>query len=288
MDRKTFPLRILPINSLKLFSAVPQEAVRKLAAEIESTGFLRNPIAVSLLESGEYGVLDGETRTKALEQLCVRDILAQIVDPSDPLASIGCWRHLVDQDSMRLLREAASRARLVIRKGNEPSVSNIDRCLGVTFRDGERFEIVLGSDGVLETNKRLRDLILSYSTEKQPARIGSREVDELDGTEHDEIRGSATAKDVDASTADESVLINFPHYGYPELKYLSSLNEELPPYLLEVSFPRRYLGVNLTLKILADNVSIAVKNEFLDQLLRMRLCSCRAAYYSQSVILMNG
>ena len=79
LDAADIQLRFVPLDRLLLHEEDDPYRVKRLILSLQREGRLRNPPIVAE-NGGNYIVLDGATRTTALREMGLRDVVVQIVD----------------------------------------------------------------------------------------------------------------------------------------------------------------------------------------------------------------
>ncbi|MBU1317647.1 MAG: ParB N-terminal domain-containing protein [candidate division Zixibacteria bacterium] len=275
MSHHWHPLRIIGTDLLRPLSSLSEPITRRLAAGMAAAGIQKNPIAVASVGSSEFIILDGVARWSALKRLGIRDALTQVVDLDDPLSKLSSWNHVVRHLTARELENMASKLKLTLSTAEE-TVSIHDRHIGADtlvalLGDDKTYRIEFDRSDLISFNQTLSRLITAYSANSQVIRLPSESL--IDGSLISRTGGEAH--------------ITLPVYTQSEVSHLMKSGYLLPPHTLCYSFPCRYLGIRISLDILSQDVPSDDKNGFLDELIRMRLSRSRAAYYPQSVFLMN-
>jgi L-serine kinase (ADP) len=80
--------RLVPIESLRPHERVESADVERLAREIRTGGFVREPIWIA---DGEGVILNGHHRYAALQRLGVRKVPVWAVEYADPAMELGRW-----------------------------------------------------------------------------------------------------------------------------------------------------------------------------------------------------
>src|SRR5581483_3330233 len=83
MEAKELNLSIVSLDDVLLHEEIEHKRVDKLIERLRADRVLKNPPIVTKVENGDttrYIVLDGASRSTALRELNVPDILVQIVD----------------------------------------------------------------------------------------------------------------------------------------------------------------------------------------------------------------
>ncbi len=275
MKRPWHSIRIVPTESLKPQSHASKWSVRKLVNEISTDCMQRSPVAVAPTGDGQYVILDGISRWKALERLRVSDIMVQVVNPDDPGLQLSSWRHLISHLTPAELEKMLGRKKLEWQKsyadgGSEECHEQKDTVL-VTLSDRSNYSIALDRSDLVGFNRKLCKLITGYSANTQVIRL----------------HGEPRTPDAHSLNGRGQALVVLPEYSMREVTEILDAGELLPPHMLCYSFPRRFLGINVSLKILTADVPVSEKNIFLDELMQMRLSQSKATFYPNSVFLMN-
>lgn len=275
MKRPWHSIRIVPTDSLKPQSLTSEWSVRKLVNEISTDCMQRNPVAVAPSGNGKYMILDGNSRWLALKQLRVNDVMVQIVEPGDPGLQLSSWCHLISHLTPAELEKMLGRKKLEWQK----TYSNdaVEGCpaqedsVFVILSDRSLYRIALDRSDLVGFNRKLCKLITGYSTNTQVVRL----------------HGEPCTPDAHSLNGRGQALVVLPLYSTRDVTEILDAGELLPPHMLCYSFPRRFLGINVSLKILSADVPVSEKNIFLDELMRMRLSQSKATFYPNSVFLMN-
>lgn len=275
MRRPWHTIRIVPTESLKQQSHASKWSVRKLVNEISIDCMQRNPVAVAPTGDGQYVILDGISRWKAFGKLRVNDIMVQVVNLDDPGLKLSSWRHLISHLTTTELERMLGRKELEWKKsysdsGGEELHAEKDTVL-VTLSDRSNYSIALDRSDLIGFNRTLSQLITGYSANTQLVRL------------HGEPRNPGAH----SLNRQGQALVVLPAYDMKEVNQILDAGELLPPHMLCYSFPRRFLGINVSLKILSADVPVSEKNVFIDELMRMRLSQSKATFYPNSVFLMN-
>lgn len=90
------PLRVVPLGRVFPHENVDHKRVNRLARRLDEEGRLGNPPIVTEAGDGRYMVLDGATRTAAMQQLGFPHAIVQVVNTEDGLG-LKTWHHLIRQ-----------------------------------------------------------------------------------------------------------------------------------------------------------------------------------------------
>jgi len=90
------PLRVVPMDKIFPHENVDHKRVNRLAKRLEQDGRLGNPPVVTEVGDGRYMVLDGATRTTAMQQLHFPHAIVQVINSEDGLG-LKTWYHAIQQ-----------------------------------------------------------------------------------------------------------------------------------------------------------------------------------------------
>jgi hypothetical protein len=243
-----------------LTSTSPRHTAR-LAEWIASERSLRHPLLVSKI-GGRTVVLDGNSRLSAARRLDLPDLLVQELPSEflpDPLrmpamAVLGIGREVVE----RVLEED------FVRVGSPPADALVVHLPGGEIR-------AQAADGVQpralwSTYKRIVTALAMTSDVVPVSRGTSPLLHNYPPAPHD-------------------ALVVPPPLDLDTLGYLSLLDAPLPWGAMQVPFPRRILGINLSLAVLRAPERPEEKTDFVRDLVRLRLSERRVHLYDAPVYL---
>ena len=98
MELHNLRLQIIPTQSALLHEETDFNRVNRLKKYIADQGYLKNPPIVGKMISNNqihYIVLDGATRTTALHELNIPDILVQVVECGAGGITLEAWNHVL-------------------------------------------------------------------------------------------------------------------------------------------------------------------------------------------------
>lgn len=102
------PLRVVPIERIFAHENIDIKRVNRLAKRLDSEGRLGNPPIVTEVGDGRYMVLDGATRSAAMQQLNFPHAIVQVINSEDGLG-LKTWfhsiRHIAENALLKLLSE---------------------------------------------------------------------------------------------------------------------------------------------------------------------------------------
>jgi hypothetical protein len=235
----------------------PRE-VDRLGTELRTQGVLRHPLLVTDLAERRV-VLDGNARLAAALQLGLPDILIQKV-PAETLP-----------DPLRLPALA------VIGVGRE----EILRVADGRFRAGSRakrdaLHLALRPDEVLvmDDDPTAPEAIWETLRHVVTALRGVSDVVPLSGSPGGRAHPWPAAA---------SAVLQPPPLSLERLGLLINAGVLLPSGVLSIPVPRRILGINLSLSILAAAEQSVEKAEFVRDLVRLRISERRIHYYDAPI-----
>jgi len=267
-------LKIVPTESLEPLCLECENSIRQAVDYLKRDGHQKSPLAITGTDNGKSVILDGISRWAAFRKLGVKDILVQVVPQKDSNLILSSWRHIVNHLTSKELGQIAAKLKLDMSPINPEelnigTLSHNDRVIALTG-DNSAYQINIDRSDIVDFTQKLRSLVQAYSSNSQVIKIASEP-----GSNAHLYYGRGAA------------FMILPTYRKSEVDNLYQAGEKLPANLLCFSFPRRFLGIKISLSILSEDVSAEEKNGFLDELLKMRMSYSRATYYPQSVYLMN-
>ncbi|MCP4356740.1 MAG: hypothetical protein GY796_01825 [Chloroflexi bacterium] len=90
------PLRVVPLKRIFPHENIDPKRVNRLAKRLDEDGRLGNPPIVTEVGDGRYMVLDGATRTAAMQQLKFPHAIVQVINSEDGLG-LKTWYHVIQQ-----------------------------------------------------------------------------------------------------------------------------------------------------------------------------------------------
>lgn len=267
-------LRVAPLAALRLHETCDEARVQRLTARLQSEGVLRNPPIVAPLGDGQsYVVLDGATRTTALQRLGVRDVLVQVVNYDDPAVELHTWHHLVTG----LSRETCARA---IRDAVGLSCAHTSTAEAqAAVERGEALAAIVWRDGVACAIGREETATLAL---QDRAGLLVRLVDAYLASGAKVFRvGADCFDDAVAQAEDSAALIFFPRLRPADILTLAANSARLPAGVTRHVIPNRALRVNLSLDFLRRDKPLTEKNAWLAEMIRQRMASKGIRYYAE-------
>jgi hypothetical protein len=251
-------LDVVACSQLSPSAVTRPREVDRLAAELRAQGVLRHPLLVTDLAERRV-VLDGNTRLAAALKLGLPDILIQTVPVEtlpDPLrlpdlAVIGVGRE-------EILRVADDRF--------HPGSGGNRQALRLALRPDEVLvmpEEPTAPQAIWET---LRHFVTALR--------GVCDVVPLSGS---------PGRYLHPWPAAASAVLRPPPLSLERLALMINAGVLLPSGVLSIPVPRRILGINLSLTILAAPEQSVEKAEFVRDLVRLRISERRIHYYDAPI-----
>lgn len=267
-------LRIVSLDELRLHEEVEERRVAGVAERLRSDGILKNPPVVAPLGGdGGYVVLDGANRYTALGNLGYPHALVQVVDYHREV-ELDTWSHLLTgTDTGSLLELIGAGSGLPLRPDNL-----IDARAQLTWReiaaylacpDGKVYTVG-GGIGLPTQVSHLSRFVNSYTDQVTIHRVKSEELEPLKPY-YDEI----------------AALVIFSHYTPREIIGLAAHGEKLSAGITRHIIHGRALRLNLPLGVLAEKISLAEKNSWLNQWIKEKLKRKEIRFYQESTYLFD-
>lgn len=265
-------LRIVPLAALRLHETCDEARVEGLVARLRDEGVLRNPPIVAQLDDNQnYVVLDGATRTTALQQLGIRDIVVQVVSYDDPGVKLRTWHHLVTNINCETcaiaIRQTAglscghtspSEAQMAVERG--------EALAAVMWNDGTTCAIGKGDPTARDLNSRatlLTRMVDAYLA--HGAKIFRLGTDHLSS----DYMGEATA------------VVIFPRVRPADILELTANGARLPAGITRHVIPNRALRLNLPLEVLGEDKPLKEKNAWLAEMIQQKMMAKGIRYYTE-------
>ncbi len=270
-------LRFVPLDRLLLHEEDDPYRTKRLVLTLQHDGKLRNPPLVAE-QDGYYIVLDGATRTTALREMGMRDVLVQIVDYYAEEVQLFSWNHvLAGLSHNRLLATLADVEGVTLQPVDADTACrrlgtrDILACL--VMRNGAWFAVL--ADGAAEpTNEQRADLLCRFVGEYR----GKTEVHRT--VENDLL---ALIKEYPTLTG----VIIFPTFSPAEVAHVALNGSKVPMGITRHIVAGRALGLNAPLEMLTDAQSLEAKNVWLEDLILQRLKVNKVRLYQEPVIVFD-
>ncbi len=269
-------LRIVPVHALQLHEEDDPRRVKQLMKYLVRDGKLKNPIIVAELTDrpGKFVVLDGATRTSALEKLEVSTALVQVVDYLSPNIELKVWHHVISGfPPHRILSGLSSMHDLKVRPTdsnfNVPDLGSMRILACLTLREESKFVVLIEGD-VYELAMRLCDMVSIYRGKAVVHR--SAEVNLVNLIEE---------------YPDMTTVVSFPQFTPAEIMQIASNGNKVPMGITRHLITGRALGLCAPLELLRSEESLEAKNQWLAQQIRHRLHGNKIRLYQEPVFIFD-
>lgn len=269
-------LKIVPVSALQLHEEDDPYRVKKLITYLQRDGKLNNPIIVAEQKGKPetYVVLDGATRTSALQEMGIPYSIVQIVDYSSPRIELKVWHHvIVGFPSHRILSNlSALPAMSVLQMEKDQSLTELAQrrasaCL--TLREGQNFAISHNGD-INDEADQLCELVATYRGKAEVHRAAEVELPSL-------LR----------EYPDLTTIVSFPPFTPSEILKIAANGNKVPMGITRHLIAGRALGLGMPLEVLKDNDTLEAKNEWLEGQIRQRLRANKIRLYQEPVFIFD-
>lgn len=274
MNAKELTLRIVSLSDVLLHEEVETRRVERLIASLRNDWLLKNPPIVTQFD-GKYIVLDGATRTTALERIHCRDIVVQVIDPNAPGMALESWNHLLlDLPERQLFDSLKQVPGLIIEAATVDSaaaaLARRESIASIALGDGRVFSLFGGDSSLVKQAKLLNRVVAAYEGRGEMYRVAHTDVERL-LAEHGRL----------------SALIIFPRFRPDEIRELAINRGKLPMGITRHIIPGRALRINIPLAILDRDEPLEQKNAWLDRWMEQRMLERHVRYYQEPVFLFD-
>lgn len=277
MDVNDLNLSIVSLENVLLHEEIEHKRVDKLVERLRADRILKNPPMVAQTNDNgtpRYIVLDGASRSSALRQLNVPDILVQIVDYHSPQIKLDSWNHLLlDITPAELRREMDDTSCITMVEMDEAQAQKEleqRKILGfLKFSDRKIAGLRCSSD-LAEQAAALNDVVRAYESKSELYRVSGTSLEQR----------TTDPKRVGA-------VMVFPRYKPDEIIQLALSGAKVPMGITRHIIPGRALRVNLPLDILESNQLLPEKNKWLDEWLGEKIKNRNVRYYQEPVFLFD-
>lgn len=269
-------LRIVPVSSLQLHEEDDPYRVKRLTQALLRDGKLKNPIIVAPQKEAEqtYVVLDGATRTTALQEMGIPFALTQVVDYASSRVKLEVWNHIiVGLPELRLLGNLGEITDLHVMRLDEAhsqgKLSRREVLARLMFRNGQMFAITTEGSASVQA-ERLCELVALYRGKAEVHRIASVEL-----------------PDILDDYPDLTAVVSFPPFTPAEILQIAASGKKVPMGITRHLIAGRVLGMSVPLELLTREESLEEKNAWLDQQIRMRLHANKIRLYQEPVFVFD-
>jgi L-serine kinase (ATP) / ParB family transcriptional regulator, heme-responsive regulator len=277
MNPKSPTLAILPVQSLIIHEHHDDSRTGPLIERIRASGIFTNPVIVTPLHdhTARYMVLDGANRTTATRKMGFQHILAQVVEPDQLGIETHTWNHVIwDLPPEELLAGIQAIPGLTlhpstVEKSYDAVINKKTSLIAVHLPDGSVHEVHIHQTSAIERNHFMNAIMNSYIHRAPMDRTAQRTVEQL-------VKLYPTL----------SGLVFTPKMPIAHLITLVSRGELIPAGVTRFTITPRALRVNFPLDILENHrMSLAEKNDTLEDFVQMRLELKGVRYYAEETVL---
>lgn len=266
------PLRIVPAERVFPHELYDQKRVNRLAGRMEREGVLKNPPIVMETDAG-YMVLDGATRSTAMQQLGLPHMLVQVFSADTEGLQLKTWYHIIRQmDKAALLRLLGGLSDVRLVESDAATVKEDLFEYGglcyLQFVDGSVFMVKpLPEVNHLDALNRLTSAYI--------------DVAHTDRTLNDDVVV------LQHEYPDMSALVVFPVYTVERVIQVALSGRRLPAGITRFIVPGRILRVNLELEVLRAERPLREKNRWLHERLMAKQTQGEIRYYAEPIYLLD-
>lgn len=270
---ESLSLEVVPTNQVVPHEQIDDKRVARLMNSLESEGRLVNPPVVTFWH-GKYVVLDGATRSTAMQRLGYPHMIVQVVDARRDKYELHTWYHVISasRPGSELFTHLQTIPGLTLRPLPAEQIQT-------AFSYPETLCYFLDSDGqaVLamatagqDRLQIMNDLVASYTAWGNVERTLLTDLARL------------------RSQFPQMVAVAiFPQFTPETVFTVASEGQLLPAGLTRFVIPGRILRLNANLSDLKRDEPLAVKRAWFNQFLEEKLARSRLRYYQEPVILLD-
>ncbi len=266
------PLRVVASERVFPHELIDEKRVQRLADAITAAGVLKNPPLVMETEGG-YVVLDGATRSTALQKMGLPHMLVQVFSAEEEGLQLKTWYHVIrqlDKASLLNLLNGISAVNLI--PSDEESVTEKQLAYGslctIHFTDGEI--LLVQARAGANRLEVLNELTSAYISASLTSRTLNRNVGQLQHEYKDMV-----------------ALAVFPVFEVGQVMQLALAGRRLPAGITRFIVPGRILRINMDLEILRGEQSVQEKNRWLQEHLVEKQKEGRIRFYAEPVFLLD-
>lgn len=247
-------LQIVPIENLLLHEGHDKQRANRLVKKIPRDKIFTNPpIVAKMPRQKNYVVLDGANRVTAVKKLGYPHLVVQIVDYFKNV-KLEAWNHLVCR--------AKNRRDILKLVESNPAFASLQNKKVIRFTKIKPAKL----KEHLGFMNSLHDL---YENQK---------FYRVMGTDLKEFQKEYNSFDF---------LVVYPKFFPREIINIASNHLYVPSGITRHVIPSRGVGVDLDLKILRGNQTLAKKNQYLNQLIQKRIKERKVRVYQEQIVVFN-
>jgi hypothetical protein len=277
MELNSLRLQIIPSNSALLHEETDIHRVNRLKNYLLQLHYLKNPPIVGKIKSGDdihYIVLDGATRTTALRELEIPDILVQVVEYGEGGISLEAWNHVLPNvTNLNIIDTIGSLEGLSLIKLNLHEAQNavlMREIAGYIFSSPNTILGVKVHGDFFTQIEMLTKIVKTYEQHGEIYRLAQADLEQLIAAQHEH----------------SSVMV-FPQFNPREIRDIALSHTKLPAGITRHIIPGRALNVNIPLDLLKSTQSLEEKNVWLDKWLTEKIVRRKVRYYHEPVFVFD-
>jgi len=266
------PLLVVPTDKVYPHEHFDKNRAERLAQRLEQDGVLSNPPVTMQTEKG-YMVLDGATRSTALQILKYPHMVVQVIENDENLR-LHTWYHVI--------RDTAPEAVIsLLRKLPDVSLMEVDR--------DRAMEEMFAYGGLCVVHS-----ITGESYVVHPAPNTDR-IEALNTLTNTYIAASHVSRTLEDDLfklrnyyEDIAALVIFPEYTVQQVMQAAAAGRMFPAGITRFIIPGRVLRINADLSIMkSTEMTLREKNNWLHQLLTEKEGRGKIRYYEEPVYLLD-
>ncbi len=267
------PLRFVPSENVIPHEAFDQKRVDRLKKRLADEITLNNPPIVMPAGDGQYVVLDGATRTTALNQLGIPHMAVQIIDSGDGL-ELKTWFHVIHQMPAADLFNTLDALPLVSLRKTEPKKAQEDLLL---------------DDALCYLHTVENQVFMVYPT---PGARRLAALNSLTETYIDQANVSRTLENdvlhLQRLYPDMSALVVFPELTVEYVLQVVKSGRYVPAGITRFVIPGRILRAGIEMDVMrSQTMSLREKNIWLQQMLQQKEGAGSIRFYQEPVYLLD-
>lgn len=254
-------LRIVPVDAVLPHEEGDVQRSRPLMARLRQAKFFTNPPIVAASADDRYVLMDGSNRHISLKSLGYPHILAQIADYDSDCVELSLWQHVVaDWDAERLLRRLSELQNIELKAGGDSKA-----IAQLLLRDGQLYSLKWPGHSLAQRNASLRQVVEAYHSNATLYRTPLTDPGLIWS-----LFPSGLA------------LVTFRPYQPQDILDSALQGAYLPPGVSRHIIQGRALNLNYPMESLRSSLSLAIKNEQLQEWLRQQYARRSVRYYAEA------
>ena len=268
-------LRILPLKSLILHEDHDNQRTLPLVEKLRAQGIIRNPPIVMPLVDGSdrFMVLDGANRVTSLQEMEFPNIVAQVVEVSNPNVNLQTWNHVIWGISTKALMSALRKVKgLGLVKVDTHKSLDAPKYVPVQIRlpDGKFYLLTESPSELAGHINTLHKIVNVYKTRASLDRTSQTLIDSF--------------KPI---YPDLTALVIFPSFKIKTVLKLAAQKIVLPTGITRFTVSPRALHLNYPLHELSSGKPIEYKEAYLKTWIEERVKKKGVRLYSEATFLFD-